>query len=250
MCPSAAPHRLGRGLSRAAFRARKWLWRRRSRGGSTAMLNRPLDMLLPIDWRASRAVALHGDLAGLVYLNTPARFGGGPLTTPRLEDEALAETIAALREAVHPTTGIPLFTDVYATRERFGIDCLEHRWPEVIAIPADGYQTRTKTGGEGLIVGDPNLTGTHRRQGVLLLPKLANHPFPRQAEMRDVAPTLLAMLGLRPPLSMSGRSLMESSAASAATPTPAMAPAAQDVALTAAQQELVESRLRDLGYLD
>lgn len=247
---SNVTHRIGHGISRAAFRARKWLWRRRRRGASTALLARPLEMLLPIDWRRSRAVALHGDLAGLVYLNTPARFGGGPLTTPRLEEEALAETLAALREARHPHTQAPLFADVYAASERFGIDLLEHRWPEIVAIPADGYQTRTKMNGAStLLVDDPNLTGTHRQQGVLILPAAAKACLPRQAEMRDVAPTLLALLGISAPSSMSGRSLIACSATDAPRPAPVPSLAA-DTVLSSAQQALVESRLRDLGYLD
>lgn len=249
MCTSDVSHRLGHGISRAAFRARKWLWRRRRRGASTALLTRPLEMLLPIDWRRSRAVALHGDLAGLVYLNTPARFGSGPLTTLRLEEEALTETLAALREARHPDTQQPLFTDVYAARERFGIDVLEHRWPEVIAIPAAGYQTRTKmNGARGLIVDDPHLSGTHRQQGILLLPA-GTHRLPRQAEMRDVAPTLLRLLGIAAPTSMSGHSLVETFDNQEQL-TPATCALLPDTSLSPAQQALVESRLRDLGYLD
>jgi predicted AlkP superfamily phosphohydrolase/phosphomutase len=245
-------HRVGHRLSRAGFRARKWLWRRRRPGASTAALARPLEMLSPIDWRSSRAVALHGDLAGLVYLNTPARFGRGPLTTSRLEEETLAETLAALREARHPETAEPLFVDVYAVRERLGIDPLEHQWPELLAIPADGFQTRTRLedGGE-LVIGDAQLTGTHRLQGVLTLPRGTHDGLPRQAEMRDVAPTLLALLGLACPASMSGRSLISAldevanAASSQASPSPIESPK-----LSGDQQALVESRLRDLGYLD
>ena len=171
---SRLARRIGHRISRAGFRARKWLSRRRRPGASTSALRRPLGMLSPIDWRTSRAVALHGDLAGLVYLNTPARFGRGPLTTPRLEEDTIAEALAALREARHPETAEPLFVDVCCVRERFGIDPLERRWPEILAIPADGYQTRTRMEGRGeLILADPQLTGTHRLKGVLMLPACA-----------------------------------------------------------------------------
>jgi predicted AlkP superfamily phosphohydrolase/phosphomutase len=247
-------NRFGHRLSRARFRARKWLWRRRHSGASAASLQRPLEMLLPIDWRSSRAVALHGDLAGLVYLNTPDRFGGGPLTTRSLQDEALAEAMAALREARHPDTDEPLFDDVYSVQERHRIDVLDYQWPDILAIPTAGFQTRTKLDRVGqLLVADPNLTGTHRLQGVLMLPRAAAARCPRQAEMRDVAPTLLNLLGVAPPATMSGGSLSdrrEVIATATDLATPKFSPTPSPGALTATQQSLVESRLRELGYLD
>jgi predicted AlkP superfamily phosphohydrolase/phosphomutase len=248
---SRLARRIGHRLSRAGFRARKWLSRRRRPGASTSALRRPLGMLAPIDWRTSRAVALHGDLAGLVYLNTPARFGRGPLTIPRLEDETLAETLVALRDARHPETAEPLFVDAYSVHERFGIDPLEFQWPEIIAIPADGYQTRTRMESHGeLILADPQLTGTHRLKGVLMLPACARQSVPRQAEMRDVAPTLLTLLDLPCPDSMSGRSLLPSRQRRADDFHPLPLPHAEPPLLSSSQQSLVETRLRDLGYLD
>ncbi len=48
---SRVASRLGHRLSRARLPARKWLWRRSHSGASAASLKRPLEMLLPIDWR-------------------------------------------------------------------------------------------------------------------------------------------------------------------------------------------------------
>jgi hypothetical protein len=83
----------------------------------------------------------------------------------------------------------------------------------------------------------------------------------RSAELRDVAPTILAMLGGRPPASMTGRVLEElwnddrSPAPSRAERlvTPAQAAEFASVSnhsLSTAQQCAVESRLRDLGYIE
>ena len=45
----------------------------------------------------------------MVYLNSADRRPGAPLATPRQVDDARAATIAALAEARHPETGLPLF---------------------------------------------------------------------------------------------------------------------------------------------
>lgn len=252
LMPAGTANRLGHRFARARWKGRKWLWRRSRPTASTAAFPRPLSMLLPIDWRKSRAIALHGDLAGLVYLNTPERFSNGPLTTPRLMDEALAETQAALREARHPETGELLFVDVYSTAERLQIDVLDQNWPDVIAIPADGLQTRTRlVGRDRLITGDRELTGTHRLKGILILPGSLSGKVPRQAEMRDVAPTLLDLLGINAPASMSGRSLIAGGPTPLRRidgPEPLRSPTTSE--LSTAEQAIVEGRLRDLGYLD
>ncbi len=195
---------------------------------------------------------MHGDLAGLVYLNTPDRFGGGPLTTLRLQEEALTEAITALRESRHPETDEPLFDDVYSVQKRHRVDVLDYQWPDIIAIPVAGFQTRTKLDRAGeLLVADPQLTGTHRQQGVLMLPSAAVPRCPRQAEMREVAPTLLNLLGITLPPTMSGRSLGDTAEIVAAADLDASKPgSAPPVALTGAQQSVVEARLRELGYLD
>jgi hypothetical protein len=156
-----------------------------------------------------------------------------------------------LREARHPQTEEPLFVDVHCVRERHSIDVLEHHWPDIVAIPTDGFQTRTKLDPTGeLVLDDPQLTGTHRRQGVLTLPASCGR-CPRQAEMRDVAPTLLELLGIPKPASMSGRSLFDTGGLNGAASCPATKwGSVVSPALTAAQQAVVETRLRDLGYLD
>jgi predicted AlkP superfamily phosphohydrolase/phosphomutase len=237
---------------------------------SAAGIPRPLASLAPIDWRRSRAVALHGNLAALVYLNTVARFGAGPLVSSNDYDCALAETIAAFEEARHPETGEALFTDVYATREGLGCDPLERSWPDVAAIPADGFHTRPKFDPVWrLMMPDVKLAGTHRRAGVLMIDAPGVRPGKQlRADLSDVAPTVLQLLGSAVPGSMSGRALRElwgASPAAAAQPIIALLGEAsraegglsefatvglRGADLTAEAQAEVESRLRDLGYLE
>ena len=142
-------------------------------------------------------------------------------------------------------------------------------WPDVVAIPAAGFHTRSKLDlVPGLMQSDPHLTGTHRSEGVLLI----DAPGVRTgqgltAEMRDVAPTILHLLGQFAGEAshlvldnrdgyptMPGRVLHEAfecrtPAISIPRPAPP-APVAIAAAISATEQACVESRLRDLGYLD
>ena len=259
-------------LARLPWKARKWLWRRLRPGASTAAIDRPLASLLPIDWRRSTAVTLHGNLAALAYLNTPQRFGGGPLTTPRLLEQATADLLACFREATHPESGEPLFEDVWSVAERWDIDPLERHWPDVVAIPSPGFHTRSKLdGASGLMLGDEQLSGTHRLEGVLMMAgsrQPATHcrqpaarlavtgtamPQAFRAELRDVAPTVLHLMGTESVAPMEGRVLHDLMSVGS-TPLPAARQRPADTAAPAAvstvEQETVEARLRDLGYLD
>jgi predicted AlkP superfamily phosphohydrolase/phosphomutase len=100
--------------------------------------------LLPIDWRRTLAVCLHGEDAAFVYLNTPERFGTKTLATAAQRESAEAETIASLAGARHPWNGDRLFQEVFSTAQRFGVDPLEKGWPEIIGIPTTGYQVRPR----------------------------------------------------------------------------------------------------------
>jgi len=242
-------------LRHGVWRLRKFLYRRFNPGWSTAQLTRPLGTLLPIDWRRSTALALHGNLGGLIYLNTRERFASGPLKTAAQRERALVDVIQAFETAAHPQTGEPLFVEVFGTAERYGIDPVEKLWPDVVAIPAAGFHTRHKFDAPPqLLRTDPAMAATHRLEGVLLLhaPRVAAGAY-RPAELRDVAPTLLQMLGLRVPGHMSGQALSDllSGGARRTSPKPRAEPRELQLAgITDADQRSVEARLRDLGYLD
>lgn len=242
-------------LRHGLWRLRKFVYRRIKPGWSTAQLTRPLDTLLPIDWKRSAALALHGNLGGLIYLNTQDRFASGPLKTAAHRAQALADVIAAFETAVHPETGEPLFVEVFGTAERFGIDPIEKLWPDVVAIPAAGFHTRHKFDARPqLLRSDPAMAGTHRLEGVLLLdaPQVSAGNY-RPAELRDVAPTILRMLGLNVPGHMSGRALADILSGGARQASNGAHTTHRDLQLagiTDAEQMTVEARLRDLGYLD
>jgi len=199
---------LAGGAGRLGYRVRRLAWRaRRAMLGEGA--SRPIRAWLPIDWGRSRAVSLHGQGAALVYLNTPERFGTRPLATPRERDQAAADAMAALSEARHPASGEALFQHVYRTVDRYGCDPLAAGLPEIVGIPSPGFLVRHRPDRNGhLLRTDPSLAATRTSEGTVILhgPDIA----PRRdfiADLADVAPTILEMLGLPPGEAMSGRAI-------------------------------------------
>lgn len=207
-------HRVGRWTDKL------WRWPRGEagralRGGFPQMTPVPTVLnvrkIAPYDWRHSRAMTFHGEMAAFVYLNTPERFGQRVLLTRRQRDQAATEVLWALQEATHPVTGQPLFAEAFLTAERYGEDPLTRLWPDIVAIPADGFQIRPGLDRNGrLLRTDPMLTATHRPGGAWMASFPGAEPGRLYtADLVDVAPTVLRLLGLRRTRTMTGRVVEE-----------------------------------------
>ena len=126
---------------------------------------------------------------------------------------------------------------------------------DLVAIPAPGFHTRHKFDARPrLLRSDASMAATHRAEGVLMLnaPHVTAGAY-RPAELRDVAPTILQMLGINVPAHMSGQALgdmLSGSARRSLVEPQAAHRELQLVGITEADQVCVEARLRDLGYLD
>jgi predicted AlkP superfamily phosphohydrolase/phosphomutase len=199
-----------RGTARVGYRLARLTCKLRQKF-SAKPVRQPVNGLLAVDLRRARAVTLHGQTAALVYLNTPERFGTRVLTSARQREQAVADVWAALEEARHPVTDEPLFQEVYQTAARFECNPLARLWPDVVAIPAAGFYTRHRLDrNRNLMRTDCSLTAARTGEGLLMVhaPRVVLGE-PRTAELADVAPTVLALLGLEPPASMSGRAVAE-----------------------------------------
>lgn len=254
LAPATIGQRLQFRAVRNLWKARRWA-RKTLYGRATNSMRRPLGSLDSIDWRRTRAVALHGAMSGLLYLVTPERFGRGPVATSSQHRQALAETMAAFREAAHPETGEALFETIIDVASTTGADPLEHCLPDVIAIPSPGFHARVKADRRPkLVPADPDLTGTHRASGVLMISGSGVAPGHRcAAHLRDVAPTLLSMLGVAGGESMQGESLSEAwnlDLPITADERHAPAMSGWQAGMSVDDQALVEQRLRELGYID
>jgi predicted AlkP superfamily phosphohydrolase/phosphomutase len=260
--------------TRIGWRLRKFLRRHVCRA-STAHLPRPVSALANVDWRRTAALTLHGNLAALIYLNTPERFGTRTLATPRLREQARQDVLGTLQAARHPASGEPLFEEIFEPAAIGRDEASRSELPDIVAIPAAGFHIRHKTDGDHqLIRPEPMLTGTHRREGMLVCQASGlRHGGLDRAELRDIAPTILRLLNLQPLPTMEGQALFDSpdtyqqttsathvaQAGAAVSPIavgPTHASSASDPSrangtpLTEREEAAILERLRDLGYVE
>ncbi len=191
---------------RLGDRFHRWLTRR-APGGPGRRLPRSVEGSLGCDWKRTRAFAPFGQLSGCIYLH--------PETAAHADaaDRVSREVIAVCRDARDPETNAPLFRDVFSTADRYGLDPAEQGIPDVLALSADGYQAQAKWGvslRNQILRPDPNLPATHWRDGIIAIDAPDVRPGGHlRADLHDVAPTTLALLGLPVPETMDGRILHE-----------------------------------------
>jgi predicted AlkP superfamily phosphohydrolase/phosphomutase len=191
---------------RLGDRFHRWLTRT-APGGPGRRLPRSMDGQVGCDWKRTVAFAPFGQLSGCIFLTPEVNANAARAERTR------AEIIDVFRNARDPETGDRLFSDVFDTADRYDVDPRAEGLPEVFALSADGYQAQAKWGvtvRNQRLKPDPNLPGTHWMDGIVAI----HAPDVRagghlRANLEDIAPTALAMLGIRVPETMEGRVLHE-----------------------------------------
>ncbi|RUL88207.1 alkaline phosphatase family protein [Tautonia sociabilis] len=192
-------------LRRLRDRFDRWK-RRQSPDGTASRGPRSIEGEVGCDWSKTAAFAPFGQLCGSIFLNP--RLVSGSSAASRV----IGEIIDACRAAEDPETGLPLFADAFDVAERYNLDPSAEGLPDVLAPSTDGYQAMAKWAPfhRSLLRPDPDLPATHRADGVLAIDAPGVLPdFPIDAELPDVAPTALSLLGLPVPEVMEGRILDE-----------------------------------------
>jgi predicted AlkP superfamily phosphohydrolase/phosphomutase len=257
---------IGRRTFQATDRLRLWGQKRDNPRARSASFDQSVTAQYPFDWKRTLAFAPHQDTAAMVYVNCAARHGGiktaAPRMTPRQIDDARTAAAQALAAAEHPDTGARLFPEIIETAAAYQIDPTREGYPDLIALPDAPYWVRTKlTSGSVWVEPDANLPGTHRPQGVVALAGVGLTPGRNlQAHLTDVTPTILAALGLSIPAHIEGTPIVGS--AKPAESTAGFNPVRHDPAealegphrrpfeYSSEEQEIIEQRLADLGYLE
>lgn len=191
--------------NRLRDRFRRWQTRHEP-GGAGRRLPRSLDGQVGCDWSRTVAFAPFGQLSGSVFLH-PEIAGNAPMAGRVIDD-----VLGVFREARDPETGDPLFADAFSVADRYDLDTEREGLPAILAPSSDGYQAQAKWSpfSRRLMQPDPNLPATHRMDGVIAIDAPDVRPGDRlAAELHDLAPTALAMLGVRVPETMDGRVLHE-----------------------------------------
>jgi len=231
-------------------------------------------LLSRIDWERTQAFSL-STMYGYIYANRRDRFPTGCVEAGADTDALLAAIARDLKEFVDPETGEPVVERVYRVADLYpgpaGADL-----PDLIVLWREGYIARTDTGeslrrGGGtlvesnLAVGDMRQlisveqSGSHRPEGLFIAhgPALAGPGQLAGADMVDLAPTLLHLLGEAVPRDMEGRVLEEilRPECLAAYPVRYRDPGSEPQAVreypySPDEARQMEENLRGLGYLE
>jgi predicted AlkP superfamily phosphohydrolase/phosphomutase len=219
----------------------------------------------PVDW--SQTTAYTNEVSRsipAIWLNH-ARVGAGEEEV----EHALDATEAALAKLTDPKTGRPAISHFYRARDLYdgpyvagSPDLIPSWWEDGWSLeqsvpggPPDQLAERTAAP----LRGGLDWTGTHRMNGVFIMaggPARRGHQL-TGAQIIDVAPTVLYLMGLPIPDDMDGRPLLEAIDPDFVASHPpqherAAAPAApgQEVPFSAAEEEMIARRLKAMGYIE
>lgn len=220
---------------------------------------RGIERELAIDWTRTRACVVHAGIYGYLYVNLQGR---GPFgVVPAAEYEALRDELIARLSAVRVRDRdgreMPVFPHVHKTERLYRCSRESHpNLPDLLLIPQPGLAVVRKIRGWRPVrwCAPARLEGTHRIEGILALggPKV-RAGVRTQANIVDIAPTVLATLGLRVPVDMEGRVITEAFVtAPVIEREPPVRKIAEDQveAYDEAERRILEQRLSDLGYLE
>ncbi|NPV07585.1 MAG: hypothetical protein HPY83_06435 [Anaerolineae bacterium] len=199
-----------------------------------------------VDWSRTRAFALP---QGPVYINR-GLVGEGE-EYERLREEL----IERLGKLLDPDTGTPVVRRVFRREEIYSGSHLDQA-PDLVVLDEDAYHNRAGLGQAEVFARSWRWKGNNRYQGLFILAGegiRAGHRL-EGARIVDLAPTLLHLAGVAVPEDMDGQVLqgaLEAGSAPAERPVYRQPPLRGRGAPETDEEyeEIVGSRLRDLGYL-
>jgi predicted AlkP superfamily phosphohydrolase/phosphomutase len=232
------------------------------RGKGQGLLRKMFLSFDDVDWQRTTAYALGN--VGQIYLNVRGREAQGVVEPGEQYETTRDEIIARLRELRDPHTAEPVVETIYRREEIYRGHNVD-RAADIVFVP-----TRMEYFGFGEYEFGSNriiesmkrgISGTHRLNGMALLwgSAVSKGTHLQDAQILDVAPTILHLMGQPVPQDMEGRVLIEALLAEYAVVERAQdaQPAgntiseepAGDQALSAEDAAQIAARLRALGYV-
>lgn len=215
-----------------------------------------------IDYTRTKAFAGH-QYEHAVHINLENKCPRGIVRAGPEYEAVKTKVIELLRQAKDPKTGDALFDSVWPREEVYHGDYLGDA-PDVIFELASGYVVSAGVGLSVALDGgflrdarDSEISGYHLPDGVFIgWGPAFRRTQAFEADLVDVAPTVLALLGVPIPAAMDGRVVEEAITPGSLIPTQQVAETAssQSEDVSAAvyspeQEREIIQRLADLGYL-
>lgn len=214
---------------------------------------------IDLDWSQTRACVVHAGMYGFLYISLKGRQPGGivePADYEKIRDD-LRERFLAVRVKDLQGETIQVFAEVHKTEDLYNCQRSEQPWlPDLLLVPQAGLAVVRRIRGSAAVrwASPRRMEGTHRVEGILV----ANGPDVKaggtvHAQIADIAPTLLAAVGLRVPADMEGRVLAElfTSRLEVEYEPPQKIEMGEHAEIyTDEQKEALQRRLSDLGYLE
>jgi predicted AlkP superfamily phosphohydrolase/phosphomutase len=228
-----------------AERARDGAWDTRVREHS-------FERAVPLRWDDTRAYVAAAEIYGLLYVNQRGREPNGVVEPGPERERVVADLVSRFLSVRDPADGTPVFTevlrgDVVDPDDTFG------RRPDLVLVPRPGLSVYRDLNDRLWLDRYRVTSGTHRPDGILVLsgPGVRRGTSASPPSIVDVAPTVLAALGVPIPTDMDGtvlRDLFE--VPPAVDYTSPLGPAAPNAeALSDEDERAVTERLRALGYM-
>jgi len=214
--------------------------------------------LADVDW--SRTTAYSAGYGGPIFVNLKGREPQG-IVEPGAGYEALLERlIADLRALRHPETGEPFVGEIYRPGDLYH-GPYAHLAPDLLFLPRDwrdqAYGVHDFASNRWLEP-SPDRSGTHRMEGIFFMHGPGVHPgaVVEGSSLEDVAPTVLALMGVPIPKNMDGRVLSEALSQERLAglsitygeAEEALAGASQASEMSEQDERLIRDRLDALGY--
>ncbi|MBK8913303.1 MAG: alkaline phosphatase family protein [Phycisphaerales bacterium] len=244
----------------AGQRAAHWV-RRLTKGKVTRFEqgSRGIESELAVDWSRTRACVMHAGIYGFLYLNLKGRQPHGivdPRDYDRVRDELVERFTSATAHDRHGRE-IRIFPEVYRTEQLYGCRRDENPdLPDLLLSPMPGLAVVRKIRGGRAVrwSSEDRMEGTHRVEGIFAMggPNVKRGARVN-AEIADMAPTLLAALGLPVPVDMEGRVLRDPFTIEPVVERePPVKKVMEEHGVVYSEQDkkILEKRLSELGYLE
>jgi predicted AlkP superfamily phosphohydrolase/phosphomutase len=230
------------------------------------MLRRTANRLLlsfdDVDWKQTRAYCMGYSGLVQIYVNLEGRDPHGSVS-PQAYESTREDIIAALRAWVDPVDGQPVVSEIYRREEIYAGPYLE-KAADVLALFRGGSNYISFAG--PLFLSDRAIDernymqpdrANHRMNGLIMIrdERMAAGHRIHQAEIVDVAPTVLHLLGLPVPSTMDGTIIEEGFAPGWLQAHPPQIVQVDDIpvdeaeAFTAAEEASMLEMLKGLGYV-